>query len=92
MIKYFCLDIDKSDHGSKDYVSAISQSVMKLELSGLDTSKVKFIFISGGGAVQYMFPLLKEKEVLVSCAKQLNCQFHALNKYFESSCLKTFGK
>ena len=38
------------------------------------------------------FPLLIENEVLCSNAKQLNCQFHTLNKCFETGCLKTFGK
>ena len=55
VIKYFCLDIDKSGHHLKDCASAIKYSVTKLELSGLDTSKVRFICITGntggGGAV-----------------------------------------
>jgi len=47
VIKYFCLYIDKSSHGLKDCASAISYSVTKIKLSRLDTSKVRFICITG---------------------------------------------
>ena len=55
VMKYFCLNIDKSSHGSTGCASAIKHSVTKLKLSGLNTSKIRFICITGdaggGGAV-----------------------------------------
>ena len=65
-------------------------------MTSIDTSKIKCICITGdageGEAVQHIFTLPKSNEVLSYIAKQLNYQFHALNKCFETGCLKTFGK
>ena len=47
VIKNFCLDVDKSSHGSKDCASAIAMSIKKLKVAGLDTSNVEFHAITG---------------------------------------------
>ena len=39
VIKIFCLEVDKSNHATKDCASAIKISVKKLKIAGLDAIK-----------------------------------------------------
>ena len=50
MNKYFCLDVDKSNHSAKDCVEAIQMSIRKFKKAGIDTSSINFhAFTDGAG-------------------------------------------
>ena len=96
IIKHFCLDVDKSNHSSKDCASAIKLSLNKLSMAGLNLSKIKVFVITGdsggGGAVQNIHPPLKAMKVMCDDSKYFNCQCHALSRMLQVPCEKTFGK
>ena len=64
VIKYFCLDVDKSSHSAKDCADAISVSMKKLRVAGLEIHTFEFHAITGdtggGGTVQHIHPPLVE--------------------------------
>ena len=86
VIKYFCLDVDKSSHSAKDCADAIHQTVKKLYMAGLDPNSIEIISITGdtggGGAVQHIHPPLKENGTMTSTSKKFNCQCHGLSRGF----------
>ena len=96
IIKYFCLDVDMSNHSAKDCASAIKLSLNKLTMAGLDLSKIKVFVITGdsggGGAVQNIHPPLKAIKVMSDESKYFNYQCHALSRGLQVSCEMTFGK
>ena len=96
VLKYFCLDIDRSNHSAKDCAAAIKMSINKLEKAGLNTSQIEFYTITGdtggGGAVQHMHPPLVSIAMMSKESKRFNCQLHALNRSFQNACEATFGK
>ena len=61
MLKYFCLDVDQSNHSSAYYSEAIKMLIKKLHVAGLPM-RVQFHAITGdsggGGAVQNIHPTL----------------------------------
>ena len=96
VIKYFCLDIDRSNHSAKDCAGAIKIGIKRLEVAGLDISMIEFHVITGdtggGGAVQHIHPLLVANEAMNSDSNKVNCQLHGLSKPLQNACKSTFGK
>ena len=95
VIKYFCLDVDKSSHSAKDCADAIKLSVKKLYMAGLPTS-IEIISITGdtggGGAVQHIHPPLIANKTMLKESKKFNCQCHGLSRSLQNACEATFGK
>ena len=96
VLKYFCLDIDRSNHSAKDCAAAIKMSINKLEMAGLNISEIVLFVITGNtggyGASQHIHPLLVQIGMMSKKSKKMNCQLHALNRGFQGSCEATFGK
>ena len=94
VIKYFCLDVDKSSHSAKDCADAIKLSVKKLYMAGLPTS-IEIISITGdtggGGAVQHIYLPLIVNKTMIKESKKINCQCHGLNRSLHNACEATFG-
>ena len=96
IIKYFFLDVDKSNHTAKDCASVIQVSLKRLVMGGLDLSNTSVHAIlgdtGGKGAVQNIHPPLKEIEVMSEESKRFNCQLHALSRGLQKFFENTFGK
>ena len=96
VLKYFCLDVDKSNHLAKYCAEAIKMTIKRLKVASLDTSSIVFHAITGdtggGGAVQHIHPPLKENATMRSTSKKVNFQCHALSRSLQNACEATLGK
>jgi hypothetical protein len=92
-LKFFCLNIDNSDHTAVGAAKAVAKSLARLGLSiGEDTVLELLVGDSGGGAAVFrLHAELMIINVMAQYSRHVRCLMHAINKAFEMACLDAFG-
>ncbi|KAL7530309.1 hypothetical protein ACHAXR_007396 [Thalassiosira sp. AJA248-18] len=98
-VKFFCVDIDSSEHTADGAATAIkvsTEQLLEILNEMIDGDEVKITSLTGdsggGAAAQNLHPRLVLNGTMPKDSRFVNCDMHGIMKPLEIACVDTFGK
>ena len=92
VLRAYCIDANGAGHKACESADAIAITAELIDIlvPGLVHDSATSDS-GGGGAIQYLLPLLQEKGMMSADARKNHCDLHSLNKASERATTKTFS-